>query len=331
MSDHVNPIDVVGIGNALVDVLTHASDDFVAEQGLVKGSMTLIDAERAVELYGAMGTTSEVSGGSAANTIVGAASLGATSAYIGKVRNDSLGDVFAGDMTAQGITFDVPRAETGDPTGRCLILVSDDGERTMSTYLGASVGLSPSDIDADLVRSGKLLYLEGYLWDPPLAKAAMREACSIARAAGNMVTLTLSDSFCVERHRESFIELIDQHVDVLFANEDEIMSLYEVDNLDAVIERIRGHVGIGAITRSSKGSSIITDNERIDIPAEPVAHVIDTTGAGDLYAAGFLTGMAKGLDLEICGRLGSIAAAEVISHMGPRPEKSLLELAGHML
>ncbi len=331
MTDHVTPIDVVGIGNALVDVLTHATDEFVAEQGLVKGSMTLIDAERAVELYGAMGATSEVSGGSAANTIVGAASLGATSAYIGKVRNDSLGDVFAGDMMAQGITFDVPRAEAGDPTGRCLILVSDDGERTMSTYLGASVGLSPSDIDADLVRRGKLLYLEGYLWDPPLAKAAMREACSIARAAGNMVTLTLSDSFCVERHRESFIELIDQHVDILFANEDEIMSLYEVDNLDAVIERIRGHVGIGAITRSSKGSSIITDNDRIDIPAEPVAHVVDTTGAGDLYAAGFLTGMAKGLDLEICGRLGSIAAAEVISHMGPRPEKSLLDLAGHLL
>ncbi len=324
-------IDIVGVGNALVDVLAPAADDFIADQGLVKGSMTLIDADRAVELYGEMASSSEVSGGSAANTVVGVAALGLESAFIGKVRNDSLGDVFAGDMSRLSIGFDVPRADAGDPTGRCLILVSDDGERTMSTYLGASVQLSPGDIDPGLIASAKLLYLEGYLWDPPQAKAAMRAACAAAQASSTKVTLTLSDSFCVERHRESFVDLIDDSVDVIFANEDEIMSLYEVDTLDAVIDRIRGHVSIGAITRGSKGSVIVTDNDRIDIDAVPVDRVIDTTGAGDLYSAGFLSGMALGLDLEICGQLGSIAASEVISHMGPRPEKSLAELAGHLL
>ena len=332
MSEQSNQIDVVGIGNALVDVLTHTDDAFVEGEGLVKGSMTLIDAERAVELYASMGATDEVSGGSAANTIVGVAALGASSAYIGKVRDDSLGDVFAADMADLGVVFDVPRAVAGDPTGRCLILVTDDGERTMSTYLGASVGLSPEDIDTDLVARGQLLYLEGYLWDPPQAKAAMRTACAAAKDAGSRVTLTLSDSFCVERHRESFVELIEDSVDVLFANEDEIRSLYEVESLDDVIARLRSQqVEIGAITRSAEGSLIVTADDIVEIPAEPVDHVVDTTGAGDLYAAGFLTGLARGLNLDVCGRLGSIAAAEVISHMGPRPQASLTELVGDLL
>lgn len=324
-------IDVVGIGNALVDVLTHTDERFVEAEGLVKGSMTLIDADRAVELYSAMGDADEVSGGSAANTIVGVASLGASSAYIGKVRNDGLGDVFAADMNDLGVNFEVAPAVDGDPTGRCLILVTDDGERTMSTYLGASVGLSPDDIDTDLVASGRLLYLEGYLWDPPQAKAAMRTACAAAKSAGRKVSLTLSDSFCVERHRESFIELIDESVDVLFANIDEITSLYEVDSIDKVIDRIRGHVEIGAITQGADGSVIVTSDERLHVAAEPVERVVDTTGAGDLYSAGFLTGLARGLDLGVCGRLGSIAAAEVISHMGPRPQASLTELVGDLL
>ncbi|MCB0989597.1 MAG: adenosine kinase [Acidimicrobiales bacterium] len=327
----VHDIDVIGIGNALVDVLTHEEDEFVAAQGLVKGSMTLIDAARAEELYSQMGPATEVSGGSAANTIVGVAALGGAGAYIGKVRDDQLGAIFAHDMRSMGIVFDVGRAQAGDPTGRCLILVSPDGQRTMSTYLGASVGLTPDDIDQSLIERGKILYLEGYLWDPPHAKAAMRAASQLAGHPDQRVALTLSDSFCVDRHRESFMDLIESSVDVLFANEDEALSLFEVTDLEAVYDRVAEKVEIGVITRSAEGSVVVTADSKVAVPAEPVARVVDTTGAGDLYASGFLMGLARGADLEACARLGSIAAAEVISHMGPRPEADLLELAGSLL
>ncbi len=324
-------IDVIGIGNALVDVLTHEEDTFVADQGLVKGSMTLIDAARAEELYSKMGPATEVSGGSAANTIVGVAGLGGNGAYIGKVRDDQLGAIFAHDMRSMGLTFDVGMASSGDPTGRCMILVTPDGQRTMSTYLGASVSLAPDDIDSSLIRRGKILFLEGYLWDPPHAKAAMRAACELAVGDGQRVALTLSDSFCVERHRDSFLDLIDQSVDVLFANEDEALSLFEVDSLDAVYDRAEQSVEIAIITRSANGSTVVAGGERVAVAAEPVVKVVDTTGAGDLYASGFLMGLARGADMATCAQLGSIAAAEIISHMGPRPEADLTELVGDLL
>jgi len=324
-------LDVVGIGNAMVDVLTHATEEFVAEQGLVRGSMTLIDADRAVELYAAMGPATEVSGGSAANTIVGVASLGGTGGYIGKVRDDQLGEIFVHDMRALGVEFNVPAAQSGAPTGRCLILVTDDGQRTMSTFLGASASLTPVDIDGAIVHRASVLYLEGYLWDPPQAKAAMREAASHAVGDNQRVALTLSDSFCVDRHRESFLDLIDESVDVLFANEAEITALLEVDSVAKAIERIAGRTGVAVITRGAAGATIVSPDGSIDVPAEPVDRVVDTTAAGDLYAAGFLFGVANDHDLETCGRLGSIAAAEIISHMGPRPEVSLAELVGEKL
>lgn len=327
----VHDIDVIGIGNALVDVLTHEEDEFVLGQGLVKGSMTLIDAARAEELYAQMGPATEVSGGSAANTIVGVAALGGRGAYIGKVRNDQLGSIFAHDMRSMGIEFEVARASDGDPTGRCLILVTPDGQRTMSTYLGASVGLTPDDIDSSLIARGKILYLEGYLWDPPHAKAAMRAASQFAAHVDQRVALTLSDSFCVDRHRDSFMDLIENSVDVLFANEDEALSLFQVDDLESVYEAVAGKVEIAVITRSEAGSTVVSSNGLVEVAAEPVDKVVDTTGAGDLYASGFLMGLARGADLESCARLGSIAAAEVISHMGPRPEADLLDLAGDLL
>jgi sugar/nucleoside kinase (ribokinase family) len=323
--------DVVGIGNALVDVLVHTEDSFIDDQGLVKGSMTLIDADRAVELYRLMGSATEVSGGSAANTIAGVASLGGVGAYIGKVRDDQLGDIFAHDMRAIGVEYEVPRSSAGEPTGRCLILVSDDGERTLSTFLGASTGLSPDDIDGELVHQAKILYLEGYLWDPPLAKAAMREAASHLVGDDQRVALTLSDSFCVDRHRESFRDLIDDSVDVLFANEDEIMSLVQVDTVEEAIALMAGRCETLVVTLGSAGSTIVGQEGRVSVPAEHVAKLADTTGAGDLYASGFLVGLARGLDLETCGRMGSIAAAEVISHMGPRPEADLAALVAQSL
>ncbi|MCP3936897.1 MAG: adenosine kinase [Actinomycetia bacterium] len=324
-------IDVIGIGNALVDVLTHEEDEFVEEQGLIKGSMTLIDAARAEDLYSKMGPATEVSGGSAANTIVGVTAMGGNGAYIGKVRDDQLGAIFAHDMRSMGLTFDVEPASSGDPTGRCMILVTPDGQRTMSTYLGASVSLAPDDIDPSLIRRGKILFLEGYLWDPPHAKAAMRAASELAVDNGQKVALTLSDSFCVERHRDSFLHLVDNSVDVLFANEAEALSLFEVDNLEAVYDRAAQSVEIAVITRSEKGSVVVAGGERVVVAAEPVAKVVDTTGAGDLYASGFLIGLARGADMATCARLGSIAAAEIISHMGPRPEADLLELVGDLL
>ena len=319
-------IDVVGIGNAIVDVLSHAEDDFLAAHGLPKGLMTLIDAERADALYGAMGPGVEMSGGSAANTIAGLASLGGRGAFIGKVRDDQLGAVFRHDITAAGVRFETPPATDSAPTARCLILVTPDAQRTMNTFLGACVELGPDDIDSETIRSAQVTYLEGYLWDPPGAKAAFRKAVDIAHAAGRKVALSLSDPFCVDRYRDEFLELVEHGIDILFANEDELKSLYQVDVFDDGLQHIRGHCEVAALTRSAKGSVIVSGEAVHVIDAAPVDKVVDSTGAGDLYAAGVLYGLTHGHDLHECGRLGGLAAAEVISHFGARPETALKDL-----
>jgi len=319
-------IDVVGIGNALVDVLCHENEGFLLSHGLVKGTMQLINEAGARRLYEAMGPGVEMSGGSAANTIVGVASFGGRAHYVGKVRNDQLGDVFAHDLRSTGVEYDTPSATEGPPTGRCLIMVTPDAQRTMGTFLGASVSLSPDDIDADLIARGKILYLEGYLFDPPRAQDAFRVAASIAHERGRVVSLTLSDPFCVDRHRHAFLELVKGYVDVLFANEAEICSLYEVHDFDAALQQTRQHCQIAALTRSARGSVIVGGDEVHVIDAHPIDALVDTTGAGDLYAAGFLFGLSRGLDLASCGRLGSVAAAEVISHVGARPQVPLAKL-----
>jgi sugar/nucleoside kinase (ribokinase family) len=320
-------LDVIGIGNALVDVLSQADERFLERQGLVKGTMHLVDEARAASLYEAMGPGVEISGGSAANTVVGVASFGGRAHYIGKVRDDQLGDVFGHDLRATGVGYDTPRAITGPPTGRCLILVTPDAQRTMGTFLGASVRLGPNDIDRELIARGKILYLEGYLFDPPAAQEAFRRAAAIAHAAGRKVALTLSDPFCVERHRAEFLDLVEHHIDILFANEAEILALYQVPDFDAALARVRGHCELAALTRSAKGSVLVADGRAHVVRAEPVEAVVDTTGAGDLYAAGVLYGLSQGLDLPTCGRLGSLAAAEVISHVGARPMVPLAQLA----
>jgi sugar/nucleoside kinase (ribokinase family) len=322
---------VIGIGNALVDVLSQAEESLVARQGLVKGTMHLVDEERARALYEAMGPGVEISGGSAANTVVGVASFGGRAHYVGKVRNDQLGDVFGHDLRATGVGYDTPRATSGPPTGRCLILVTPDAQRTMSTFLGASVRLGPADVDRGLVARGKILYLEGYLFDPPEAQEAFRAAAAIAHAAGRKVALTLSDPFCVERHRAAFLDLVEHHVDILFANELEICALYQVPDFDAAVPHVRGHCELAALTRSAKGSVLVSGERLHAVPAHPVKTVVDTTGAGDLYAAGVLYGLSQGLDLPTCGRLGSLAAAEVIAHVGARPMVPLADLAASML
>lgn len=320
-------LDVIGIGNALVDVLSHATDEFLRQHGLVKGTMHLVDERRAQELYQAMGPGVEISGGSAANTVVGVASFGGRAQYIGKVRNDQLGDVFAHDLRATGVAYEMPQATSGPPTGRCLILITPDAQRTMTTYLGASVGLNPDDLDGDLIARGKILYLEGYLFDPPAAQEAFRAAARAAHAAGRQVSLTLSDPFCVDRHREAFLDLVERHVDILFANELELQALYKVDDFDAALQAVRGACQVAALTRGARGSVVVAGDEVHVIDAHRVSTLVDTTGAGDLYAAGFLFGLSRGLDLASCGRLGSLAAAEVISHVGARPAMSLAELA----
>jgi sugar/nucleoside kinase (ribokinase family) len=320
-------LDVLAIGNALVDVLSQESDEFVREHGLERGAMTLVDAERAQALYDAMGPATEVSGGTAANTAAGLASFGASVGFVGRVCNDQLGAVFAHDIRAIGVEFATEPASEGAPTGRCLIVVTPDAERTMSTFLGAASQLGPEDIDSETVAAADITYLEGYLFDQPEAKEAFRHAARLAHDAGNRVALTLSDSFCVERHRADFLDLVEHGVDVLFANEDEIRALYRADDFDAILGRVRGHCEIAALTRSERGSVVVAgeDVHRIDI--HPVAEVVDTTGAGDQYAAGFLYGLTRGKDLPTCGQLGALAAAEVISHLGARPETSLAELA----
>jgi sugar/nucleoside kinase (ribokinase family) len=324
-------IDVIGIGNALVDVLSHADESLLARQGLVKGTMHLVDEARAGALYAAMGPGVEMSGGSAANTVVGVASFGGRAHYVGKVRDDQLGDVFGHDLRATGVGYDTPRATSGPPTGRCLILVTPDAQRTMGTFLGASVRLGPDDIDKALIARGKILYLEGYLFDPPAAQEAFRAAASIAHAAGRKVALTLSDPFCVDRHRDAFLDLVEHHVDIVFANEAEICALYQVRDFDAALAQVRGHCEVAALTRSAKGSVLVRDGRVHVVRAYPVDAVVDTTGAGDLYASGVLYGLSQGLDLPTCGRLGSLAAAEVIAHVGARPMVPLAQLAGTVL
>jgi sugar/nucleoside kinase (ribokinase family) len=326
------PDRVVGIGNAIVDVLAHTDDEFLGRCRLAKGSMTLIDAGQATEIYARMGPDKvECSGGSAANSMVGLASLGGRAAYIGKVRDDALGDVFRSDIRAAGVAYDTVPAKSGPPTGRCLILVTPDAQRTMQTLLGASATLEPDDIDEETVKAASITFLEGYLWDPEPAKRAFLRAAGIAHAAGRKVALTLSDSFCVERHREEFRDLVDRHVDVLFANQDEIVSLYEVRSLNEALACVRGRCEVAAVTRGALGSVVLSGEGVCEVAAQPVERVVDTTGAGDLYAAGFLFGLSAGRDLATCGRIGSVAAGEIIRHFGARPESKLDEVVAHEL
>jgi sugar/nucleoside kinase (ribokinase family) len=311
--------DVVGMGNALVDVIAHADDDFLESHDLVKGSMTLVDTDRAVHLYRALGAAVEMSGGSAANTMCGIASFGGTAAYVGKVSDDELGDVFGHDLLAVGVAFRPGGRAEGVPTGRCIIVVTPDAQRTMNTYLGVSSLLSSDDLDEPAIADGAVLYMEGYLFDRDDAKKAFRRAAGVAHEAGRKVSLTLSDSFCVDRHRQDFAALVRDEVDILFGNGDELCSLYELDSLEEAIARVRSECELAAITAGKDGSYIVSVDDVVEVPAQPVARVLDTTGAGDLYAAGFLYGYTRDLPLADCGRIGSIAAAEVISHVGPRP------------
>jgi sugar/nucleoside kinase (ribokinase family) len=319
--------DVAAIGNAIVDVIAQATDDFLADEALVKGSMMLIDDARASELYSRMGAAVEASGGSAGNTIAGVASLGGRGVHIGKVADDGLGRVFAHDMDAIGARFAGGVLKAGAPTGRCLINVTPEGERTMCTALGAAALLDPDDVDREVIESSTIVFLEGYLFDPPPARRAFAKAAGLARGAGRLVALTLSDSFVVERHRAGLIAFTDAEVDVLFANEDEISSLFETRSFDAAVEAVRGRASIAVVTRGEKGSVVVTSDQIHLIEAVPVEKVVDTTGAGDQYAAGFLFGLAKGVSLPHSGRLGSLCASEVISHYGPRPLVSLKDLA----
>lgn len=318
--------DVVGLGNAIVDVIAPADEAFIARHGLRKGGMTLADTGASEALYAAMGPATEMSGGSAANTMAGIASLGGRPAFFGRVRDDRLGGVFARDIRAAGVGYETPPARDGDATGRCLILVTPDAERTMQTCLGASAQFGPEDIDGETVRNSGIVYLEGYLFDPAPARAAFYKAAEAAHAAGRKVALSLSDSFCVDRHRAEFRELVDGHIDILFANEDEIVSLYETGDFAGALDAVRGRCGIAALTRSEKGSVVVSGSEAVDVGAEPAGRVVDTTGAGDLYAAGFLHGVSHARSLAECGRLGSICAAEVVGHFGARPAVPLDDL-----
>jgi len=318
--------DVIGVGNAIVDVIAQADEAFLGRNGLDKGVMTLIDADRARTLYDVMGSALEMSGGSAANTLAGLASLGGRGAYIGKVRNDQLGGVFSHDLRAIGVDYRTAAAHSGPPTARCLIFVTPDAQRTMQTYLGISVELGLADIDEQAIRDAEVTYLEGYLFDREDAKKAFVHAAEIAHAAGRKVALTLSDPFCVNRHRDAFLHLVRGHVDILFANEAEITALYQAKSFDGALQHVRGHCEIAALTRSEKGSVVVAGGELHVIDAQRVAKVVDTTGAGDLYASGFLFGLTQGRNLADCGRIGSIAAAEVIQHYGARPETSLAAL-----
>jgi len=320
-------LDVVGIGNAVLDVIAHADEAFLRKHRLVKGTMRLVDAKEAEVLYGEMGPGVEISGGSVANTMAGVASLGGRAGFIGKVRDDGPGQVFRHDITAAGVTYRMPAATSGPATARCLILVTPDAQRTMNTFLGACVELGPEDLDRELIEGASVTYLEGYLFDPPRAKAALRQAAEMAHAAGRKVSLSLSDPFCVERHRADFRDLVKHHVDILFANEIEICSLYETKDFDGAAKAVRGDCEIAVLTRSAAGSLVVTPGEHVAIAPQMASRVVDTTGAGDLYASGFLYGLTRGRPLADCGRLGSLAAAEIITHVGARPEASLKDLA----
>jgi sugar/nucleoside kinase (ribokinase family) len=319
--------DVAAIGNAIVDVIAPASEAFIREHGLEKGAMTLIDEDQGTRLYAKMAPGVETSGGSAGNTVAGVASFGGKAAYLGKVAKDQLGDVFAHDMRAQGAWFDVPALVGGPATARCLVNVTPDGERTMCTYLGASTAFGSDDVDPSVIEGAKIVYLEGYLFDADTARLAFAKTAGLARASGRMIALTLSDTFVVERHRDTLLGFIEGQVDLLFANEGEIGALFQTKDFDQAIGAVRRLTKVAAVTRGAQGSVIAAGGETLAVAAEPVEKVVDTTGAGDQYAAGFMFGLATGRPLNVCGRLGSLAAAEVISHYGPRPQTSLQDLA----
>ena len=320
-------LDLVGIGNAIVDVLSKTGDDFLRANRINKGTMTLIEADQAEALYAKMGPGLEVSGGSAANTVAAFANMTGKAGYIGKVANDQLGTVFRHDIQAIGVSFDTPALQDGPPTARCLILITPDAQRTMCTFLGAANQLTPADVSPAIVEQAHILYLEGYLFDPPEARRAFAKAAGLARSAGRLISITLSDGFVVGRHRQALLEFIETQVDLLFANESEITALFQVSEFDEAVIALKGLVPMAAVTRSEQGSVALAGDEIHVIPAAPVEKVVDTTGAGDQYAAGFLFGLARGRSLDVCGRLGSLAAAEVISHYGPRPQASLRDLA----
>lgn len=323
--------DVLGVGNAIVDVLSPATDAFLADEGIAKGAMTLIDEQRAEELYDRMAPGKEASGGSAANTMAGIASLGGRAAYIGKVKNDQLGEIFTHDIRAIGVDFDTPPLTDGPATARCLINVTPDAQRSMSTFLGASALVTETDVEAgaDKLRAAEIIYLEGYLFDREEAKRAYVSAAEIAAASNRKTALTLSDLFCVERHRPAFRHLVANHIDILLANEAEIKALYETDSFENAMRQVRADVDVAAVTRSEKGAEIVRGDETACVDAEPIAELVDTTGAGDQFAAGFLLGLARGLSLNLAGRMGAISAAEVISHYGARPETALKSLVSN--
>ena len=323
--------DVVGIGNAIVDVLVQADDDLIDNFELTKGTMALVDEAQAERLYASVGPGLETSGGSAANTLAGVAQLGGRAGFIGRVRNDQLGGIFSHDIRSVGARFDTPAATEGPSTARCLILVTPDAQRTMCTYLGASVGLDPADLDLEMVAQAKVLYLEGYLWDSDEAKAAFIAAAEVARAHGGEVALSLSDAFCVERHRESFQELVDGHVDILFANEMEITALYKANSFEEAADQVRGRCKLAALTRSEQGSVVLNGAGTHSVAPFQLGPLLDTTGAGDLYAAGFLHAYTQGQSVDVCGRLGSLCAGQVVTQLGPRPQGSLKQLVAQHL
>jgi sugar/nucleoside kinase (ribokinase family) len=320
--------DVLGIGNAIFDVLVQTDEGFLASHGMTKGGMALIDEARALAVYKAMGPATEMSGGSAANTIVGVASLGARAAYVGKVKDDQIGKLYSHDIRAAGVAFETRAASAGPATGCSYILVTPDGERTMNTYLGAAQELMPDDIDSAQVAASSVIYLEGYLWDPKNAKDAFVKAAKIAHGAGRQVALTLSDSFCVDRYRGEFLDLMRKGtVDLVFANEAELQSLYQSSDFDTALKQLRADTKLGVVTRSEKGCVVASTDGVTAVPAFPIEKMVDTTGAGDLFAAGFLFGLVRGAGHAAAGRLGALAAAEVIQHIGARPQTSLKELA----
>lgn len=320
--------DVLGIGNAIVDIIARAEDDFLVKHGMNKGGMALIDEAQATRIYESMGPAIESSGGSAANTIVGIANFGARAAFVGKVKKDSVGDAFTHDIRAAGVEFTTPAAKDGASTARCYVLVTPDGERTMNTYLGAAQNLTPDDIDAEQVAAAAITYLEGYLWDPPEAKSAFVKAAAIAHENKRKVALTLSDAFCVSRYRDEFLELMrGGTVDIVFANESELRSLYETADFDAALAQFRNDIALGVVTRSEKGCVVATKAGVEAVPAFPIEKLVDTTGAGDLFAAGFLFGLVRETSMRQAAQLGALAAAEVIQHIGARPQTSLSALA----
>jgi sugar/nucleoside kinase (ribokinase family) len=323
--------ELTGVGNAIVDVITQGTDEFLAAHGILKGSMMLIDEPKCQALYAAMGPGREVSGGSAANTMAGFASFGGKGAFMGKVAHDQLGQIFAHDMRAAGIEYRTQPLEEGPESARCLIIVTPDAQRSMCTFLGASVEFSEKDVDAGMIADSSVIYLEGYLFDREPAQRAYYHASALAHKSGTKVALTLSDAFCVDRHRAGFKNLLEKDVDILFANEPEILSLFETSSFEDAVAQTRAACELAAITRGPKGSVVVTPDQVIEIPAQPIAKLVDTTGAGDQYAAGFLYGYAKGFDLATCGAYGSLAASEVIQHIGPRPETSLADLAKQKL